>query len=41
MFHHIMNKVFYFNNKKTQQKIKNFENIFVKKINFSFKYSSQ
>ena len=28
-----MNKVFYFNNKKTQEKIKNFQNIFDKKNN--------
>ena len=31
----IINKVFYFNNKKAQQKIKNFQNIFNKKINFT------
>ena len=36
-----MNKVLYFNNKKTQDKIKTFQNIFDKKINFTLKCSSQ
>ena len=36
-----MNKVFYFNNIKLQEKIKIFQNIFDKKINFTLKCSSQ
>ena len=37
----IINKVFYFDNEKAQEKIKNFKNIFDKKNNFTFKCSSQ
>ena len=41
MFQLIMNKVFYLNNTKSQEKTKNFKNISDEKINFTFKCSSQ
>ena len=36
-----LNEVFYFNNKDTLEKMKNFKNIFDKKIDISIYYSNQ